>query len=259
MIAGIALGAIVIAILLAVLVKSTAEEHECTKKTGFYDTSTRKCHINTVTGEPIEINTNKITFTNSNREIVVTGALASSFNGTKMLSTPLVSDLSEEMQSFTDLQKPLNDQSDRRRYVLEGGQVSFALDIPKSSSPLMVYRGKWNLLYVSTSESGTTTPGAYIAVRGQLTAPEYISRVILAKLDDASRATCRIYETKVSSAGTSYYSLQGEGCSKLDDVYQNVVFSSNNTRIPSLIVMIPTSNTILDPESIIIPDPRFVR
>lgn len=112
---------------------------------------------------------------------------------------------------------------------------------------------------MSTSESGTTTLGAYIAVRGQLTAPEYISRVILAKLDDVSRATCRIYETKVSSAGTSYYSLQGEGCSKLDDVYQNVVFSSNNTRIPSLIVMIPTSNTILDPESIIIPDPRFVR
>lgn len=142
MIAGIALGAIVIAILLAVLVKSTAEEHECTKKTGFYDTSTRKCHVNTVTGEPIEINTNKIIFTNSNREIVVTGALAPSFNGTKILSTPPVSDLSEEMQSFTDLQKPLNDQSDRRRYVLEGGQVSFALDIPKSSSPFKVYRGK---------------------------------------------------------------------------------------------------------------------
>lgn len=32
MIAGIALGAIIIAILLAVLVKSTAEEHECNKK-----------------------------------------------------------------------------------------------------------------------------------------------------------------------------------------------------------------------------------
>lgn len=260
MIAGIALGAIVIAILLAVLVKVTAEEHECEKKMGFYDTSTRKCRINTSTGEPIEANTNKITFTTPNREVVVTGSLAPNFNGTKTLINPDLREISRVIEGVQDsLQKPSIDTNDRKRYAFEAGQLSFALDIPKSWVSVTVYRGKNNLLYATTTNSGAMTPGAYVAIRGQLTAPEYISRVILAKLDDASRATCRIYESKVSSAGTYYYTLQGAGCAKLDSMYQNVVFSMNNTRIPSLIVISPESNTLLDLESIIIPSPRFVQ
>ena len=113
MIAGIALGAIVIAILLAILVKSTAEEHECEKKMGFYDAATRKCRINTATGQPIETNTNNITFTTSNREVTVTGTLAANFNGTKAPSIPALSELSDVMQSFDDTK------NNHRRYVLE--------------------------------------------------------------------------------------------------------------------------------------------
>lgn len=122
-----------------------------------------------------------------------------------------------------------------------------------------MYRGKGNLLYATSTNSGAIVPGAYVAIRGQLTAPEYIARVILAKLDEASRSTCRIYEAKASSAGTIYYTLQGAGCAKLDSMYQNVVFSVNDNRIPSLITMVPTSNTTLDIESIMIPSPRFVQ
>lgn len=260
MIAGIALGAIIIAILLAVLVKSTAEEHECNKKMWFYDTSTRKCRINTPTGQPIEANTNKITFTTSNREITVTGSLAANFNGTKVLFVPALSEISGIIEGAEDsLQKPFSNANDRKRYAFEAGQISFALDTPKSWTSITVYRGKGNLLYATSTNSGAIVPGAYVAIRGQLTAPEYIARVILAKLDETSRLTCRIYEAKTSSAGTIYYTLQGAGCAKLDSMYQNVVFSVNDNRIPSLITMVPTSNTTLDIESIMIPSPRFVQ
>ena len=57
------------------------------------------------------------------------------------------------------------------------GKLSFALDIPSGQPTPTLYRGNNNVLYTSSGAAGLI-----VAVRGQLTAPEYIDRVVLRDL-----------------------------------------------------------------------------
>ena len=63
----------------------------------------------------------------------MTGSLAPNFNGTKTLINPDLREISRVIEGVQDsLQKPSIDTNDRKRYAFEAGQLSFALDIPKS-------------------------------------------------------------------------------------------------------------------------------
>lgn len=133
--------------------------------------------------------------------------------------------------------------------------MSFALDIPTGQPTPTLYQGNKNVIYTMSG-----APGLIVAVRGQLSAPEYIDRVVLKDLSEEDKKTCQIFETKTSSAGTTYYSIRGAGCTNISEkMYSEGIFSINDTRMPGLITFVPSDNTLLDQESIQIPDMAMIK
>lgn len=74
MVVGIATISIIIAVILALIVRSQSLEHECEKGFGVYNSQTKICTHPTKDGKPLQVKTDTIAFTNTDKLISVTGS-----------------------------------------------------------------------------------------------------------------------------------------------------------------------------------------
>lgn len=225
MVVGIASLSIIIAVILALIVRSQSMEYECEKGFGVYNSQTKICTYPTKDGKPLQMTTDTLKYTTTDKLISVSGS--TDLEGAKVANLTLASQ-GEAIVSATDPLQPAKSGYARIRYLLNMGKLSFALDIPSSQQAPTLYQGNNNVIYTMSG-----APGFIAAVRGQLTAPEYIDRVVFKDLSLDEKKNCQIFETKSSSAGTTYYTIRGSACSKISEkIYNEGVFSVNDTRMP---------------------------
>ena len=75
MVVGIATLSIIVAVILALIVRSQSMEHECEKGFGVYNSQTKVCTYPTKDGKPLQVKTDAIEFSNSEKLISVTGSV----------------------------------------------------------------------------------------------------------------------------------------------------------------------------------------